>query len=669
MTTAFPTGLDAFTNPAASAALSTDHTSQHGDLNDAVEALEAKVGIDNSAVPSSLDYRVTVLEGQVAVVAAYNLYKDGANYKYTANGTGSIIIQDGLTVTIYSAPAGNADDIAVLTSMCEWTLTTGAMVAGDATLDSLNGLTIPSSPGTLATQAYAEALVVGLLDDRGNYNASGNTFPASGGSGTAGAVMKGDIWYISVGGTLGGATVAPGDSVRALVDAPGQTAGNWSVLEGNLGFVPASTSASLAQFAATTSLELKTLLTDETGSGSAVFATSPALVTPTIDGLTAGMGTSSVVGNTAFGYHAINAVMTGGQSTCVGYEAGMSLTSSFSNTAFGYGALRLCTNTGANTAIGRFALTAVTGANNTAVGGDNLKNATTGYGNAGVGYNTLAAVNTGFYNTALGQTAGTVVTTGSYNVYLGSNTAASGTAVVNEIALGAQVTGKGSNTATYGTTAITDHYFNGGNVIVSKASGVGTKVDPAAPTFPWADIVGRYTVDTGGVGAPALLAFRGGSVRQYAFDTADVMEIGFHIPHDYAPGTNIYLHVHWAHNGTAISGSLVIDMAHTYAKGHNQQVFPAEKTVTLTVSTPDIATIPQYSHRIDEVQLSTSGGSATLMDTAQLEPDGVVLVHMSVTTKPTITGGTTNHVFIPFVDIHYQTVGVSTKQKAPNFYV
>lgn len=39
--------------------------------------------------------------------------------------------------------------------------------------------------GTLATQAYADALVVGLLDDRGHYDASGNVFPSSGGSGTA----------------------------------------------------------------------------------------------------------------------------------------------------------------------------------------------------------------------------------------------------------------------------------------------------------------------------------------------------------------------------------------------------------------------------------------------------------------------------------------------------
>lgn len=88
------------------------------------------------------------------------------------------------------------------------------------------------------TQARVDALLLGLLDDRGNYDASSNLFPSTGGSGTAGAILKGDIWYISVAGTLGGAAVKVGDSLRALTDSPGQTAGNWSVLETNIGFVP-----------------------------------------------------------------------------------------------------------------------------------------------------------------------------------------------------------------------------------------------------------------------------------------------------------------------------------------------------------------------------------------------------------------------------------------------
>ncbi len=64
--------------------------------------------------------------------------------------------------------------------------------------------------------------------DRGNYNASSNLFPSTGGSGTSGAVAKGDIWTISVAGTLGGTAITVGDTIRALVDAPGQTAANWA---------------------------------------------------------------------------------------------------------------------------------------------------------------------------------------------------------------------------------------------------------------------------------------------------------------------------------------------------------------------------------------------------------------------------------------------------------
>ena len=62
----FPTSLDAFTNPTASDATNSatvPHATQHSNLNDAVEALEAKVGIDGSAVTSSLDYKVANKQG------------------------------------------------------------------------------------------------------------------------------------------------------------------------------------------------------------------------------------------------------------------------------------------------------------------------------------------------------------------------------------------------------------------------------------------------------------------------------------------------------------------------------------------------------------------------------------------------------------------------------
>jgi len=59
MATNFPTSLDALTNPTSSDPLnSPSHSAQHANANDAIEALQAKVGVDSSAVATSLDYKV-----------------------------------------------------------------------------------------------------------------------------------------------------------------------------------------------------------------------------------------------------------------------------------------------------------------------------------------------------------------------------------------------------------------------------------------------------------------------------------------------------------------------------------------------------------------------------------------------------------------------------------
>lgn len=59
----FPSALDSLTNPQSDFELSNpSHTTQHSDINDAVEALQQKVGVDGSSVSTSLDYRVSILE-------------------------------------------------------------------------------------------------------------------------------------------------------------------------------------------------------------------------------------------------------------------------------------------------------------------------------------------------------------------------------------------------------------------------------------------------------------------------------------------------------------------------------------------------------------------------------------------------------------------------------
>lgn len=66
MSTNFPTSLDNSTTiPAEGAAvpLSTNHVIAHQNLQDAVEALESKVGADSSAVTTSHDYKLSAVTG------------------------------------------------------------------------------------------------------------------------------------------------------------------------------------------------------------------------------------------------------------------------------------------------------------------------------------------------------------------------------------------------------------------------------------------------------------------------------------------------------------------------------------------------------------------------------------------------------------------------------
>ena len=62
--TNFPTALDTFTNPTGTTNQATlSHSAQHANANDAIAALQAKVGVTGSANQNSLDYKVTWLMG------------------------------------------------------------------------------------------------------------------------------------------------------------------------------------------------------------------------------------------------------------------------------------------------------------------------------------------------------------------------------------------------------------------------------------------------------------------------------------------------------------------------------------------------------------------------------------------------------------------------------
>lgn len=223
------------------------------------------------------------------------------------------------------------------------------------------------------------------------------------------------------------------------------------------------------------------------------------------------------------------------------------------------------------------------------------------------------------------------------------------------------------NWGRFSNVSVRDRILSLGPLVFSRLSGHGIKVDPDDPRFTWRDMEGPIIAAFTGANRPVLTTYDG-EIEEFAFDANDHYSIiKYHIPHDYVPGSDLFIHSHWSHNGTDISGQLVIDHRFTYAKGHGRGEFHAEKALVQTIGSLNITNTPTKLHRIDEIQFSTPGGSASQIDTDLLEPDGLIVLHFNVPTIPTVTGGAAKP-FIHYVDVHYQSTSIGTKQKSPDFY-
>jgi|GEM_PF-4697469 len=197
------------------------------------------------------------------------------------------------------------------------------------------------------------------------------------------------------------------------------------------------------------------------------------------------IGFPNSVAGTFLGYQAGNS-NTNIDNTFVGYRAGYSNTSGYGNTAVGYVALSSATTGIYNVAVGEYALYAnTTGNDNTATGQRALPSNTSGSYNASNGtaslfYNTTGNRNTangvnalynntsGNNNTADGSHAGRYIANGSSpnqtssnSVYLGYNTKALADGDTNEIIIGYDATGAGSNSISLGNSSITKTVLRG----------------------------------------------------------------------------------------------------------------------------------------------------------------------------------------------------------------
>lgn len=184
--------------------------------------------------------------------------------------------------------------------------------------------------------------------------------------------------------------------------------------------------------------------------------------------------------NSAFGIKAMLSNTTGYSNTAVGMYSLYDNTTGNFNTAVGLSALSNNTTASYNTAVGVSALlNTTTGSNNTSVGLDSSYLNTTGYANAALGQRALYGNTTGYNNVALGYDAGhwiadgaTANATSNSSIYLGSSTKALADGASNEIVIGYNATGNGSNSVTLGNTSIA-------NTILQGNVGIGL-TNPAA---------------------------------------------------------------------------------------------------------------------------------------------------------------------------------------------
>ncbi len=207
------------------------------------------------------------------------------------------------------------------------------------------------------------------------------------------------------------------------------------------------------------------------------------------------------------------------------------------------------------------------------------------------------------------------------------------------------------------------------NLTFPWTQNTGIQLDWGTTTFGWADLKGTVVTANSGANAPTREEYKTG-VFWLGYNTSDVQDWSFHLEHSEIIGGDKYIHPHIRHNGTGITWNLVLTIIIAHNYGHNRAWSPAPITKTITV-TP--SNIPQYQTYIPDILIMQTGGGAGLLNSSNILPDDDIIVSMTVTTLPSITGGLSSKVFIPFLDLHREVNGILwTKNKDPSggsFYV
>lgn len=178
----------------------------------------------------------------------------------------------------------------------------------------------------------------------------------------------------------------------------------------------------------------------------------------------------------------------------------------------------------------------------------------------------------------------------------------------------------------------------------------------------WRDNTADFnTARVTGASQPTWSAFKDGIYAwKFANGTMNEVHVSFHIDHDQCTTEahrKLYPHIHWSGDSATNDTVVRFGIEYSFAKGHQQEAFPASTTVYIEQAW----TNTDFTHQIAETP------DVDAIDLSNLETDGLLLCRVfrdAAHVNDTFDG----NCFGLYADLHYQASYFGTPQKAPNFF-